>query len=524
MVNILSQPEGGEHTMAYDNPALQFDEQRIAKRNLLLQQDVPLYPPSFERSHTICEIRKAFDSCTHEPSEEHVRTAGRIFTVRDHGKTIFCDLRDERGRIQLYIRKDSLPEGRFDLFKTCVERGDIVGVSGRVFRTKVGEITLWIDDYELLTKTLCPLPEKFHGLTNLEKRYRQRYLDLIVNEESREIFRVRSRIISLLRNTLTGKDFLEFETPTLQPLYGGANARPFTTYHNFLGQKLYMRIAPELYLKRLVVGGFEKVFELAKNFRNEDIDTSHNPEFSMVEIYQAYADYRDMMSLTEEIISGIIRDVSGGDEVEYEGQMINFSRPWQVFTMDEAVRTIGGVDVLSLPFDDVIEKGKSLGIEGIDGATNHREALVLFFEELVESRLVQPTFISDFPIENSPLAKAHREREGFVERFELFIAGMEIANGFSELNDPLDQMERFEAQEEKRRLGDEEAQMHDYDFVNALGYGMPPTGGVGIGIDRLVMLATGNTSIKEVILFPSMRRESASEEGDGEPENGSADQ
>ncbi len=499
--------------MSYDNPALQFDEQRLLKRDLLKQQGVMLYPPSFTRSHTIPQIREAFADSTHDPSEERVQTAGRIYIVRDHGKTFFCDLRDERGRIQLYIRKDTLPEGKFDLFKSCVERGDIIGVSGRVFRTKVGEITVWVDDFELLTKTLCPLPEKFHGLTNLEKRYRQRYLDLIVNEESRDTFRIRSRIISLLRNTLINKDFLEFETPTLQPIYGGANARPFTTFHNFLGQKLYMRIAPELYLKRLVVGGFEKVFEIAKNFRNEDIDTSHNPEFSMVEIYQAYADYRDMMSLTEEIISGIIREVAGGDEVEFEGNRINFAPPWKKLPMDEAVRTIGGVDVLSLPFEEVKEKGRTLGVEGIDGATSHREALVLFFESLVESRLVQPTFISDFPIENSPLAKAHRNRKGFVERFELFIAGMEIANGFSELNDPLDQMERFEAQEEKRRLGDEEAQMHDYDFVNALGYGMPPTGGVGIGIDRLIMLATGNTSIKEVILFPSMKRESASEEG-----------
>ena len=507
--------------MSYDNPALQFDEQRLAKRNLLQEQGLSLYPPVFERSHTITQVREAFETCTHEPSEERVKIAGRIYIIRDHGKTFFCDLRDEIGRIQLYIKKDFLPAGQFDLFKACIERGDIIGVTGRVFRTKLGEITIWVDNFELLTKTLCPLPEKFHGLTNLEKRYRQRYLDLIVNEESRETFRIRSRIISILRNTLTGKDFLEFETPTLQPIYGGANARPFTTFHNFLGQKLYMRIAPELYLKRLVVGGFEKVFEIAKNFRNEDIDTSHNPEFSMVEIYQAYADYRNMMDLTEELISGIVREISGGYEVDYQGNRINFSTPWKRLPMDEAVRTIGGIDLFALPLDELKEKGRTLGVEGIDGVQNHREALVLFFESLVESKLIQPTFISDFPIENSPLAKAHREREGFVERFELFIAGMEIANGFSELNDPLDQLERFEAQEEKRRLGDEEAQMHDYDFVNALGYGMPPTGGVGIGIDRLVMLATSNTSIKEVILFPSMKRESASgdEEGGAETEN-----
>jgi lysyl-tRNA synthetase class 2 len=503
--------------MSQDNPVLQFDEQRLAKRNLLQEQGISLYPPFFERNHTISEVREAFDTCTHDPSEERVKTAGRIYTIRDHGKTLFCDMRDEKGRIQLYIRKDSLPEGKFNLFRAGIERGDIVGITGRVFRTKVGEITIRVDNFELLAKALCPLPEKFHGLTNLEKRYRQRYLDLIVNEESRETFRTRSRIVSILRNRLSGKGFLEFETPTLQPIYGGANARPFTTFHNFLEQQLYMRIAPELYLKRLVVGGFEKVFEISKNFRNEDIDTSHNPEFTMVEIYQAYADYSDMMRLTEDIISGIIREVSGSYEIGYEGNQVDFSPPWTILSMEEAVSTLGGIDIFGSPLDELRERGRSLKIEGINAVKNHREALVLFFEELVEEKLIQPTFITDFPIENSPLAKAHREKEGFVERFELFIAGMEIANGFSELNDPLDQMNRFEAQEEKRRLGDDEAQMHDYDFVNALGYGMPPTGGVGIGIDRLIMLATGNTSIKEVILFPSMRREAAGgvEENDG---------
>ncbi|MDD3574890.1 MAG: lysine--tRNA ligase, partial [Methanospirillum sp.] len=407
----------------------------------------------------------------------------------------------------LYIRKDALPEGKFQVFKSLIERGDIIGVTGRVFRTKVGEISIFVDDITLLTKTLCSLPEKFHGLTNLEKRYRQRYLDLIVNEESRETFRTRSRIISLLRNFLTSQGFLEFETPTLQPLYGGANARPFTTFHNFLGQKLYLRIAPELYLKRLVVGGFEKVFEVAKNFRNEDIDTSHNPEFSMVEIYQAYADYTDMMKLTESVICSIVKDVTGSEEVTYEENSISYSTPFRVMSMEEAVRLIGGVDIFAHDPDTLKRIGKEKGVDGVDNVHSQREMLVLFFEALVEDKLVQPTFITDFPVENSPLAKSHREKEGFVERFELFIAGMELANGFSELNDPLDQVQRFEAQEEKRRLGDEEAQMHDYDFVNALGYGMPPTGGVGIGIDRLVMLITGNISIKEVILFPSMRRE-----------------
>ncbi len=502
-----------------ENPALQFDQQRIAKRDQLIASGVPMYPPEYARSHTVAEILSNFPDATHDPSTEVVRTAGRLYTIRDHGKTFFADLRDESGRIQLYIRKNDLPEGKFDLFKSCMERGDIIGVTGRVFRTKVGEITIFVDDFVVLTKTLCPLPEKFHGLTNLEKRYRQRYLDLIVNEESRETFRVRSRIISMLRTILTDDGFLEFETPILQPIYGGANARPFTSFHNFLEQKLYMRIAPELYLKRLVVGGFEKVFEVAKNFRNEDIDTSHNPEFTTVEIYQAYADYTDMMHLTEEVVSGIVRSVTGGCAVTYEGREISFEPPWQKITMEEAVRTLGGVDVFALSMDELQAIGRQKKIEGLESATNHREMLLLFFEALVEDKLVQPTFIADFPIENSPLAKVHREKEGFVERFELFVAGMELANGFSELNDPLDQVERFEAQEEKRRLGDEEAQMHDYDFVNALGYGMPPTGGVGIGIDRLVMLITGNTSIKEVILFPQMRRDEVPAQDDKEPDS-----
>lgn len=499
-----------------DNPSIQFDDQRLAKRHQLAQAGVPMYPHEFRRSHTIGAIRTEFCDAGHDPLPEQVKTAGRLYGVRDHGKTFFADLRDETGRIQLYIRKDALPEGKFQTFKSSIERGDIIGVTGRVFRTKVGEISVFVDDLVLLTKTLCSLPEKFHGLTNLEKRYRQRYLDLIVNEESRETFRTRSRIISLLRNFLSGQGFLEFETPTLQPLYGGANARPFTTFHNFLGQRLYLRIAPELYLKRLVVGGFEKVFEVAKNFRNEDIDTSHNPEFSMVEIYQAYADYNDMMKLTESLISSIVKEVTGSDKLAFEENTISYDTPFQAMSMEDAVRTIGGVDIFTHDPDTLRQIGKEKGVDGVDNVHTQREMLVLFFEALVEDKLVQPTFITDFPVENSPLAKSHREKEGFVERFELFIAGMELANGFSELNDPLDQVQRFEAQEEKRRLGDEEAQMHDYDFVNALGYGMPPTGGVGIGIDRLVMLITGNTSIKEVILFPSMKREitSATEDED----------
>ena len=488
-----------------DTDLLCFDTTKIDKIQELRERGVTVYPYTFERKDTVEEIRERFSTIGHEKSEETVSTAGRIYIVRQHGKTIFADLGDSCGRIQLYLRKNDLGEEQFDLFRQYVDAGDIIGVVGHVFRTKMGEITIWVDRFELLTKSVCPLPEKFHGLKNVETRYRQRYLDLIMNDESRETFRARSRIISLLRQFLFDREFLEFETPTLQPIYGGANARPFTTYHNALDQKLYLRIAPELYLKRLIVGGFDKVFELAKNFRNEDIDTNHNPEFSMVEIYEAYRDYNDMMDLTEEIFAHLANQVCGKTTVSYAGHDLDFARPWRRLSMEEAVREYAGIDIQAMSLEELRAFGLEHCVEGCESATTRGEYLVLFFEHFGEEQLIQPTFIYDFPIENSPLAKKHRSKEGMTERFELFIAGMEMANGFSELNDPLDQKARLELQDAKRRRGDLEAQMIDYDFINALGYGMPPTGGVGIGIDRLVMLLTGKDSIKEVLLFPQMR-------------------
>jgi lysyl-tRNA synthetase class 2 len=493
---------------------LAFDQQRLEKIEDLRAGGIPLYPPEFEGRETISAIKARHADIGHEKSEEHVCTAGRLYTIRNHGKTIFADLQDESGRIQLYIRKNDIGDEKFDLFLRTIERGDIVGVWGHVFRTKVGEVTLWVDEITLLVKALCPLPEKFHGLKDVEKRYRQRYVDLIVNEEVRETFRTRSRIISLIRSYLTDRGFLEFETPILQPIYGGANARPFTTYHNFLQQTLFMRIAPELYLKRLVVGGFEKVFELARNFRNEDIDTHHNPEFSMVEIYEAYRDYLDMMALSEGIISSLVHDIHGTYQVPYGEVSLDFTPPFRKMSMDEAVKDLAGIDIWEYSWEDLRRIAGEKKIEDWEKAENHRELMVLLFEGLVEDQLVQPTFVYDFPIENSPLAKKHRSREGFTERFELFICGMEVANGFSELNDPVDQLARFERQDKKRRAGDLEAQMLDYDFINALGYGMPPTGGVGLGIDRLVMLLTNKSSIKEVILFPQMKPETGSEQRD----------
>jgi lysyl-tRNA synthetase class 2 len=499
-----------------DMDHLCFDPTKIDKLQDLRERGVTVYPYTFERRDTVGEIKERFSGIGHEKSAEEVSTAGRIYVVREHGKTIFADMGDADGRIQLYLRKNDLGDEQFDLFRQYVDAGDIIGVVGHVFRTKMGEITIWVDRFELLAKSVCPLPEKFHGLKNVETRYRQRYLDLIMNEESRETFRTRSRIISLLRQFLFERDYLEFETPTLQPVYGGANARPFTTHHNALDQKLYLRIAPELYLKRLVVGGFEKVFEIAKNFRNEDIDTNHNPEFSMVEIYEAYRDYNDMMDLTEEILSYLAEKVRGSATVPFAGHDLDFTRPWRRLSMEEAVQEYGGIDVRAHTVEELRAFAREHGVEGCESATTRGEYLVLFFEHFGEKQLIQPTVVYDFPIENSPLAKKHRMKEGMTERFELFIAGMEMANGFSELNDPLDQKARLELQDARRRRGDLEAQMIDYDFINALGYGMPPTGGVGIGIDRLVMLLTGKDSIKEVLLFPQMKTAVVGPNG-GEP-------
>jgi len=507
-------------TSPQDN--LAFDQTRLDKVRALKDKGITIFPSSFDRQHTVLEIKTRYADITHDKSAEPVSTAGRIYIVRNHGKTLFADLGDETGKIQLYIRKNDIGDEQFELFNQFIERGDIIGVTGHIFRTKLGEITIWVDTFTLLCKAVCSLPEKFHGLTDIEKRYRQRYVDLIVNEDSRQTFRIRSRIVSLIRRYLDDHGFMEFETPILQPVYGGANARPFTSYHNFLDQKLFLRIAPELYLKRLIVGGFEKVFEIARNFRNEAVDTDHNPEFSMVEIYWAYRDFEDMMDLTESIVSSIVLEIHGKFEIPFENTSLNFQRPWKKLSMTDAVKEYAGIDIFAQTVGQLRDLARQNKLEGWEKSQTHREFLVQFFEGLVEERLIQPTFVHDYPVENSPLAKRHRTKEGFTERFELFIHGMEVGNGFSELNDPVDQKARFEDQDEKRRLGDVEAQMIDYDFINALGYGMPPTGGVGIGIDRLVMLLTNNVSIKEVILFPSMRK--LQEEGEGDVKEPGPDQ
>jgi lysyl-tRNA synthetase, class II len=483
-----------------------FDDSKIAKLNGIISQGLNPYPYKFEKTGDICDILKKFEDFE-ENEGLTVRTAGRLYNIRKHGKMIFADLGDQAGRIQILIRKGNLPDEEFETFKNFVDSGDIIGIQGDLFKTKRGEDSIGVSKFSLLSKSLCALPEKFHGLKDIETRYRKRYLDLIVNAEKREIFVMRSKLTSEIRRFLAEREFLEFETPILQTVYGGANARPFMTFHNCLGQNLFLRIAPELYLKRLVVGGYEKVFEISKNFRNEDIDTTHNPEFTMIEVYEAYSDYNDMMDLTECLISELVFKLTGGYEVKMGEKMINLRSPWKRISMEDALKEYAGLDIFAHSLEELKQIAIQNRIEDYEKAKSYGEFLALLFEGLVEDKLINPTFIYDFPVENSPLAKNHRDKAGFVERFELFLNGWELANGYSELNDPLEQEKRFEEQDKKRKLGDLEAQTVDYDFINALGYGLPPTGGMGLGIDRLTMIIAGLESIKEVILFPQMKRE-----------------
>lgn len=482
-----------------------FDKDKLTHHEALAQLGVTLYPYKFKKQFMINEILEKFHDASEESSTDQVTTAGRIMQKRGHGKVNFFDIRDITGKIQLYFRMNDIGKEKFDLAKNHLEVGDHIGVSGNVFRTRMGEITIFVKDFELLSKSLAVLPEKYHGLQNIELRYRKRYLDLIANENVKENFVKRSKIITFIRQFLTKRNYLEVETPFLQSVYGGANARPFTTHHHFLDQDYFLRIAPELFLKRLIVGGFERVFELGKNFRNEDIDTLHNPEFTMVELYEAYTDYNDMMELTEQLISEMVQTQIGSYEVEFGDLTLNFKPPWRRVSMEEIVSQTIDSDFASLSNDEIKNITVSNQLEIEENDLSRGEWLMLLFEGLVEKDLIQPTFITDFPIEVSPLAKKHRSKEGYTERFELFINGWEFANGFSELNDPFDQYQRFRDQEQRRKSGDQEAQMIDYDYVQALMFGFPPTGGLGIGVDRLVMILTNQKSIKEVILFPQVK-------------------
>lgn len=476
---------------------------RREKLEELKRRGINPFPYSYEQTHRAAELLEKYQDLKEgEESKEAVSIAGRIMTKRGHGKASFAHLLDGSGKIQVYGKQDVLGEGEYEIYSK-LDIGDIIGVKGHIFKTRTGEVTVRIEDFTILCKSLHPLPEKWHGLQDKELRYRERYVDLMVNPEVKEVFVKRGRIISLIRKFLEERGFMEVETPILNVLQGGAAARPFETYHDALDMPLFMRIAPELYLKRLIVGGFEKVFEIGRVFRNEGISYKHNPEFSILEIYQAYVDYHAIMKLTEDLIVSVAREVAGGFEIEYKGERINLAPPWKKISLIEALKE-AGIDIVGKDEKEIRKIAKGRGIEGYEEIGIGKIINVLY-DKFVEPNLKQPTFIIDHPIETSPLAKKHRNKEGQVERFELIIAGMELANAFSELNDPFDQKQRFDKQAELKAAGDEEAESMDEDFLRALEYGMPPTGGLGIGIDRLVMILTNQASIRDVLLFPHMK-------------------
>lgn len=482
--------------------------QRRRKVDALWSAGVNPYPNDFRQQHTSADLFAGFGEKQDIPEKAATFVvAGRIMACRSFGKAAFIQLQDRKGRMQLYVRKDVIGAEAFEIFENF-DIGDIVGASGWPFRTKTGELSLHVTEISLLTKSLLPLPEKFHGLTDVETRYRQRYLDLIVNPEVRDVFIKRAKIVSLIREFMISRDFLEVETPMMHQIPGGATARPFITHHNTLDMELYLRIAPELYLKRLVVGGFERVFEINRNFRNEGISVRHNPEFTMMEFYQAYATFNDLMDFTEEMLCHVAEHLLGTLEFSYQGELISFVRPWKRLTVKEAIVEYGGVPARTVNDRELaLEYARSIGLE-LPDSIGYGKLITEIFEEVAEPKLIQPTFITEYPTEVSPLSRKSDNDPEFVDRFEFFCAGREMANAFSELNDPVDQKERFLAQVEAKKGGDEEAHYMDDDYIRALEYGLPPTAGEGIGIDRLVMLLTDSPSIRDVILFPQLRKES----------------
>ena len=482
--------------------------ERKHKLAALREQGNP-FPNDFRRDSISNEVIAQYDHLSKEELEAQqirVVVAGRIMLRRIMGKASFATIQDVGGKIQLYVARDSLAGDNYNEGFKKWDLGDIVGASGVLFKTQTGELTVWVDDIRLLTKALRPLPDKFHGLTDQEACYRQRYLDLIVNEQSRKTFLIRSKTVAYIRQFFNNKGFLEVETPMLQVIPGGASARPFITHHNALDMAMYLRIAPELYLKRLVVGGFDKVFELNRNFRNEGVSTRHNPEFTMLEFYWAYADYHDLMDLTEELFRGLALSVLGSTEVPYQGHLFDFGKPFARMSVTESILhynpTVTREQLATR--ESVAEFAKSLGIQVKDNY-GHGRILMEVFDELVEAKLQQPTFITEYPAEISPLARRNDHNPEITDRFEFFIGGRELGNGFSELNDAEDQAERFREQVRQKEAGDDEAMFYDDDFVTALEHGLPPTAGQGIGIDRLVMLMADAPSIRDVILFPHMR-------------------
>jgi lysyl-tRNA synthetase, class II len=487
--------------------------QRRANFEELQKLGVAAYPHAFERTHTVSQLADAYGQATGEALEAdkiQTRTAGRVLAIRSFGKANFLAISDGKSRIQVYLRKDALSERDFAAFK-LLDFGDFVGVEGHLFRTRTNELTIWATRLEFLAKCFIPLPEKWHGLQDVEIRYRQRYLDLIVNPDARRVFEVRSKVLAGIRSFLNARGYLEVETPMMQPIAGGALARPFVTHHNALDLQLYMRIAPELYLKRLTVGGIERVYEINRNFRNEGISTQHNPEFTMLEFYQAYSEYRELMAMTEEMLSAVAREAIGTDQITFAGQAISLAPPFRRVSLREGARESASRKLGIAVSDDDLRQRESaaalaqkLHLE-LQPSWGAGKIATEIFERLNEASLVQPTFVYDFPTEVSPLSKQRADDPDTVERFELYIGGFEVANAFSELNDPAEQRRRFEAQLKDRAAGDQEAHAMDEDYIRALEYGLPPTGGEGVGIDRFVMLLTDSPSIRDVILFPLMR-------------------
>ncbi len=486
-----------------------LEQQRIQKASELKNAGVNPYPHFLVKELSLADFKSKFAYIfdTENKRDENVSSvvSGRLKLLRIAGKSIFANIEDENENLQIYFSKDSLGEEKFNLFKKNLEVGDIILAKGFPFVTKTGEFSLHASEITLATKSIVPLPEKYHGLTDIEQRYRKRYVDMIMNAEVRKDFLTRSKVVSLIRHFFEEKGFLEVETPMMHPIAGGANAKPFVTFHNSLGVERFLRIAPELYLKRLVVGGFEAVFEINRCFRNEGMDLTHNPEFTTIEFYWAYHNYKDLMDLTEELFALLLEKLQLGKIIEFDGQKVDFSKPFERITYKDALKKYGALsDEIIENKDKILEKLKKDGFEANDKLDlGHLQAEL--FDNYVESKLIDPTFVTDFPISISPLSRRSDSNPEIAERFELFVCGRELANGFNELNDPLDQYERFLKQIEAKNAGDEEACEMDEDFVNALGYGMPPTAGQGIGIDRLVMLLTNKKSIRDVILFPAMR-------------------
>lgn len=502
MAEVKNKPNTEEAAVLTENEINEQMQVRIDKMHKIEEHGWKPFGYRFLYTHRAADIAAQFDELSEKETE--VKMAGRIMAIRGHGKTCFMDMQDKTGRIQVYVRKDVIGEENYALIK-LMDIGDTVGITGTAFRTHMGELSIKANSVEMLSKSLRPLPEKWHGLKDVETRYRQRYVDLIVNPEVRDTFVKRSQIIRSVREVLDSHDFLEVETPILNTIAGGAAARPFISYHNALDMQVYMRIAPELYLKRLIVGGMDRVYEMGRVFRNEGIDNRHNPEFTSVEIYQAFADYRDMMDLTEEVVVKTAEKVLGTTTINYEGTTIELASPWKRMSMIEAVKEYSGKDftnVTDLEEARAIAKELNVAVEPSFGIGKIINAC---FEEYVEDKLIQPTFITGHPKEISPLAKSSPENPEITDRFEAYIYGRELCNGFTELNDPIDQKERFLKQVEERANGDEEANMMDEDFVNALEYGLPPTGGLGIGIDRLVMFLTNSSTIRDVLFFPTMK-------------------